>query len=755
MRKIITALLLILTVLFLPAQQAKRVYITLDVSGSMTGNKYALANYTTQMIVSLCGEDDDIYMIVYGQEKCLSNGKNPLSIIQKPMEELSFGSPKSAMSQIDDIIGFNEVYKPSKNKQNWLFIIGDGWWATPDFPQDIANFRKIVEGGTLNVCYLQTGESLTEHSDFTEFAEDLGVVDIGKSATNPESIKKGCDHFARKILGFSDVPLKVKKDGKDCISIKVELPVKSFYLVYQDGVTPSQLPQLVNATANGNSLNVKLKGTPTTIPCKSNYILPAQIINMSGNVWEIKSGSVIPANTEIKVCFDKAVDPDKFCVYPLVEDIEFASFGVSAQGGNLKQIDSKTYCISSNDKKAIVRIELNDKSKQNLPESLLKKTSVIVKANNKEYKASYKNGGFECTIDIKNDETQYYAECDCPGYFKRVTSIMTIKKGDCEPEPVETPTIKRPPLTTSPVSFSTLKNGALRVYIYDEKDSFVLDPNKFDIDVDVENGFLYEDPKISFDGDTILLDIRPKGNWCECIAPKEVNVTITYTPKNGAFDKEGVQYSRVEQPIQIPLVKDSPWLSRCFWVLVTLVSLLVFMIYLRALLKKKRFHRSARIKNSYYEEDNPKEIHKNGRPLRREGFAAWFNRWLNPFVDEQNTISFVRPKTSPLTFTASESKNKVWLSESSFDPKKMTIPNFTPPPKDNKRKGKEQPIQISEGLSIEIKRPSGSESFPTGHLKYSIEGKDDTGGYYFFIGLLIVLSIISFATLLFLLIRGL
>ena len=62
-------ILLLITALFaltLYAQQPKQVYITLDVSGSMGGNKYVLANYTTQMIVALCDADDDVHMIVYG-----------------------------------------------------------------------------------------------------------------------------------------------------------------------------------------------------------------------------------------------------------------------------------------------------------------------------------------------------------------------------------------------------------------------------------------------------------------------------------------------------------------------------------------------------------------------------------------------------------------------------------------------------------------------------------------------------------------
>ena len=96
MKRFDKTLLSLLTLAFfvsqsLAASQAKRVYITLDVSGSMTGNKYVLANYTTQMITTLCEEDDDVYMIINGGDLCLSRSSYPLKPIQKPMSEVCAG----------------------------------------------------------------------------------------------------------------------------------------------------------------------------------------------------------------------------------------------------------------------------------------------------------------------------------------------------------------------------------------------------------------------------------------------------------------------------------------------------------------------------------------------------------------------------------------------------------------------------------------------------------------------------------------
>lgn len=754
MKKYLLPLLLLFCSLTLSAEQAKRVYITLDLSSSMFGDKYSLANYTAQMIVTLCDDDDDVSIIMGGKEINLSSKPDPLESLQHPSSQNPLIPALANRDiEINDIIEFNRIYKPSAKKQDWLFIIGDGAWADSPYDNAVTRFKQIVGQGKLNVCFLQTGSSLQEHSDFSQDLEPLGVVDMGKSDTNPQTIKDGCDHFARKILGFSDVPLKIKKVGDRCISLTAELPLTEFFLVYQDASTPEDLPAIGSVTATGKALNAVLKGTPTTIPTKDK----PEVVDLSGHVWSVKAGDTIPAGTEIQVCFDKAINPDNISIYPLVKDIEFGSFGLAPLGGKLKQLDSKTFCIGSSNNTAVVRIELSESSQDNLPEALLKKTIVIVKANNKDYPAHFKNGGFECEIDLEGYETQYYAECDCPGYFKRVTPIAKIVKGDCDPEPAaepELPEMELPVMEFDPMTIEALRNDPMRFYLHNIGETDALDPTKFDITVEVADSFLYDDPSISFQGDTVALNIRPKGQWCDCFFPDEINFTIVSTPKEGAFEAEGLNYSRMVKPGRVPVIKDEPWLSRCLWVLITMAGLLLFILYLRALLKKNRFHKNARMLNSYYEDGSPKEIQKPGRPLRAPGLAAWLDRWLNPFGDEKNTISFHRPKTKNLTFIASPSKNKVLLKENCFDPKLMIVPNYVPKPKVKKEKTGE-PIPFNSGTSIEIKIPQGTTAVRAGHLKYVVKDKDDEAGFNTFIGILMVLSILSLIALAILLIRGL
>ena len=758
LKRFLLTLSFVMTLVTVFAQQDKRVYITLDVSGSMSGNKYALANYTTQMIVTLCDESDEVSLIVVGKENKLTQKKEPLKLLQHPLayspENPLIPNGSNLDDEIRDILVFNSLYKPSKTKQDWVFIIGDGVWhdaCAVNYDEAIKGLEKNVESGPLNVCYLQTGQSLIENNDFTKDVASMGVVDIGKSSIEPQTIIDGCNHFARKILGFSDVPLKVNREGKRCVTIKAELPLSELYLVYQDEVVPTQLPNVNQAKWGENDLSVVLKGTPSTIPTKKGGEV---IVDLSGNVWHLKSNGIIPAKTEIKVCFDKDIDLNKVTVYPLIKEVEFRAVGLTLNNGKLKQLDSKTYSICRDESKAIVRVEVSGQSKDSIPESMLKATKVVVKSDNKEYEAVYKGGSFECEIDLDGEETLYYSECDCPGYFKRVTPISKIVKGDCEPVlPPELDVKESPTTDLGSITFERLRSGTLDpIWLQDSLSHDVLNPKLFNIKLEVENDILYEEPKFHIENDTlIILEVRPKGKWCECLFPETLKMRLVSTPTEEAVIEYGKTYNQNVFPMELHVIKERPWLARCFWVIVTLVALLLFMLYLRGLLRKNRFKKTARMENSYVEDENSrKEVQKKGRLLREKGFLPWLNRWFNPFTDERRSMSFTRPKTKQLTFVASKSKERVLLTKSCFDEKTMNIASYDP--KADTARKEEKYIKLSEGEQIEIK---DNHRTRLGHLTFTTARKDDEGGYRFFISILMALSVFSFVVLLWLLLRGL
>ena len=749
MRKNPASLLFCLTAFFLcfatnvlRAQQPKCVYITLDVSGSMTGDKYLLANYTAQMIVTLCDDDDDVYMIVTGDKKHLNKEKDPLKLLQVPMSDIytTFRERHNSNDEIEDIGTFNDSYTPSRDKQDWLFIIGDGDWSSPHDIQ--RKFKKIVNKGTLNVCYLQTAHILDVEYSFTQFVKTLGVVDIGKSSLDPKTIMQGCDHFTKKILGFSEVSLQLKSDGAQCLNFEAELPLKEFLLVYQDEVKAEELPSLRSVSAEGRNLTSTLKGTPTTFPC----IKETPSSPLSGHVWRVTSNAPVAPGTKIEVCFDKKIDLDKVSIYPLVEKVEFGTVCFTPVGSPLKQLDSNTLSICRDETSATVRIELTDEAKANLPESLLQKTVVVVKANNKEYPATYRDGGFECELELIDNETQYYAECDCPGYFKHLTPIMTIVKGDC-PKPSEVPKVK---VKTMPVSefgtysFENLKRESIETIIHDEDTRETLDPNQFDISIEVENEFLYDNPSIRVEGDHLVIELHPKADWCECLFPNDLNIKVVSMQKEGTYSDEGKIYGKTIHPVHITLEKNRTWLPRCLWVLITLAALLVFGLYLLVMMKKRRFKKNA-LMAPFYVNRNEDLVEQNGQMLRKKGLLPWFCRWFLP-MDEKRHVNMDRPYCS-VTFVAADARNVVNIPKASYDAENMSITGYNP-----RTDSKSNPyIKLGNNGKILFNKPNGELD---GQLVFKAGTRNDEGLYKTLLGILLTLAGLTFLILTFLMIRG-
>lgn len=89
------------------------------------------------------------------------------------------------------------------------------------------------------------------------------------------------------------------------------------------------------------------------------------------------------------------------------------------------------------------------------------------------------------------------------------------------------------------VSYVIHVDEHIKFLLYSEKDFNILDPNKFDIDVEIDNRFLFQEPKVSIEGDTIDISLQPRGDWCECLMPNELNMKIISNTKEVAFEDEG------------------------------------------------------------------------------------------------------------------------------------------------------------------------------------------------------------------------
>ena len=745
--------ILCLSPMFSLAQQNRRVYITLDVSGSMKGERYALGNYTTQMLATVCDDDDDVVFIVQGKEIHTSSGGqgSKISQIQYPINH--FATKGAFESQFNDIVTFNRVYKPSPDRQDWLFIVGDGYWCTDDknFAADRRKFKDIVESGTLMPCFLQTADKLSETSDFAKFVEDFGIVDIRKANTDTKTIIDGCNYFTKKIMGFSDVNLKTKSsNGGKGVVITADLPVSEYIVVVQDDVPPSQLPSLNGATAAGSSLNVALKGTPSThkLRASRHWGLSYKPVTLSGRVWRVKSSSPLPAATPVELLFDRSVPLSSVTIYPLVADKILNAFTLRNLSAT-KDIDAHTSAICHSERKASVVVELDNAARNEIPENLFKEIKVVVKANNKSYKAKYDGSNFVCDIDLRNTETQYYAEVDCPGYFHHTTPMKKIvKTKDCDNKNPAMETKTMPEIDLGSLTLQQLQG--VDFVLGDEETKEILDPDKFDLAIELEHPFLYDDPVIRTDGDRIHVEVRILKDICECLVPSELKAVIVATPKEGALFDGGKQYQSVETPIRASIVKTRPFLQRCLWVLAVIGLLIVFLLYLHLLKNKCRFKKSAVVKPCHINEIG-KRVSRSGFMLRRKGIGPWLCRWLLPFDEKRDVVSNKQPHAS-FTFVATPYKSRIQFPFSQFDKGTMRVTGFDPRTMPPARHGVKQYVPLGDGGEIDIRLRNGMKD---GSFLFEAGSRDDEGAYITFLVILMLLSIITISSLLFLMLKGL
>jgi hypothetical protein len=759
-------LLLVFWPLAMTAQEQdtkpKRIYITLDVSGSMEGNKYVMANYAAQ-IISVFSRNEDITNLYYFGEPHELSGKQDYKTIQIPFGDLDH-KRQITYNEISDLTSFLKNYSPNQLYEDWLFIIGDGDWSMrkgkydskTEFDATWKKLKPLLLKGNIQVCYLQTGETLDESTAFTDSLSTVisPTIDIRKADPSAPSVLGNCVYFANKILGFSNESVKVKQTGNQCVTFKSELPLERFILLYQSNEMGKVQVESIEYGGNCVSADgIVLKGNPSTAPLINEN---EEVLN--GAVWEVSCQPTIPGNAETKVCFDQAIDASNLILYPYVDVMmQMRPFGYIMDTLNESSYNMFDACDTLSMLNVV--ITLTDRQGHKFPPPIMQKMDVKMVVEGITVNVGYETTDttFRAVIPMTSDRVSYFVMVECPGYFSRSTinNQQTVQKTlICKPDPEIVPLITLPIQVFDPVVFKTLREGEeFGGSVVDSLFNVIASLGSFDLQTVVDNNSYPYDGGIGleFDAGQLTFTHKPKSTWCECAFPDTLHYTVTLKSNPGILHDERV-YEGFVVPVLVPVDRRS-FVVRCSNCIVLLIVLFLLLLYFIALLKKNRFHKNARLKNSYVVDDNPKETQKEGKPMRKPEFGAWLNRWFNPFVDEKNTISFSRPKTPAMTFTASESPNKVLLNKG-FDLNKMTIPNYVPQPKDKDKK-KMDPISISKDAAVEIKKTEGGETTTLGHVKYVAEGKDDVGGYRFFVGMLIVMAMCVMGYLVFILIKGL
>ena len=724
----------------------RRVYITLDVSSSMEGNKYIMANYTAQIISVFSDKHDEVVLYYFGEPHIL-DGKDNLKSIQVAFDMLG-KKKQNTYNEISDITRFLSDYHPDPEKEDWLFIIGDGDWSIQKGSYDSktefdATWKKLkvfLKKNNIQVCYLQTGERLNDSFVFTDSLSRIvkPTIDIRKSDTTAVSVLENCIYFANRILGFSKESIIIKQEGEQCVSFKSELPLERFILFYQS--RKGCEVKLESVEYNGIVLPSKaivMKGSPSTAP-----LVGGKTSSLGGMVWEVNCTDPIPGNELTKVCFDRPVEAGSLVLYPYVDVLAgMQPFGWMMD--TLKESAHNMFDACDTLTRLNVVITLTDRHGKKFPPPVMEKMSVHLIVETDSVVVDYKPSDttFMAIVPMTEDKVSYFIMVDSPGYFSHSTiddPQIVQKTIICKPDPEIVPIDTLPLHVFKSVKFKTLiEKGEFGGMVEDSLFGIIASLGTFgEQHVAEKEDYNYlGDVNFSYNGGQLIFSQVPNGSWCECWFTDTLFYWVTLRSTPGILHDDKV-YEGFVIPVAVP-IDMQPFAVRCWHQLIVAIILFVFILFIIALLKKNRFKKSARIENSYVDQENPKkEIHKNGRLLREPGFVPWFNRWFNPFIDERRSMSFTRPKTKSLTFVATSSKERVRLTASSIDERTMTFINSIPHPDAQKR----EDVVLSQGNQIEIKDSHGQK---LGHLIFSTGNKNDEGGYRFLLIVILILGLVA------------
>ncbi|HTO16445.1 MAG TPA: hypothetical protein VLZ83_11780 [Edaphocola sp.] len=711
------------------------IYITLDVSPSMKGQRYNLANYSAQTL-SVLNQNREIIFVVNSTTNKISNN---YKTIQKDMND--FGGFQN--SEIRDIYKLNEIINPKTPEQD-VFIIGDGSWAKSE--QIYGDFVQIIKAGNIKASFLATHNYKNLKSSFENFFDS---TDLGKKyrVANAGEIIEAINNITEEITGVSAIPTFQLNKLNKCISFSTEMAARSLKVMYQDQKNLNDLPKIVSVIINGIVINTKELGSPSN----QNYANKSTGL-MSSRVYELLKQ--IPAGSKIEICFDKETDLEKLKIYPIVE-AQIGNFNLSVEKGQIKKTDENTFEVCRDNNSVEVYFEINQKNNK-IPEDLLSQAKVNVISEHKTYNTTYENERFSAVIPINKNTTTYHVESELEGYFRKTSGQKKIiKTDDCKPAP-------KPKLEPLPMQYlhfgeisldNLLREGRISSRIVDEKTQETIDPMLFDIEVSNNYKALFKSVKMEFrDSGWIDLIIEPRGEWCDCFIPNLLKIDFYAEPKNELV-KDGLYYRPIQAVLTVDIIKEQSWLERCSWLLFSLIGSLLLSLYLILLSRKKRFRRGSKIVFKYPNISSRKTLNPSyistDFKLRKSGFLAWVNRWLIPFGTEKSTIAFNSIDLT-LLFVAAKSLRYVYFPKTSFNESNMESINYDSDKKDKL-------IQMDENSELKVTHQRLAVGKTTNFLSYAYPKSswNDISTYRFVLGMFILFLLSYFFIALILIIKSL
>lgn len=452
----------------------EKIYTTLDVSKSMLGWKYDIANYGTQ-VISVLNHNNDVYLIVKEQQAQKISTQNYNSI-QKNVDNIgSRNGNKDA--EIKDLRILNKIAQNSNHPVK-LFIIGDGEWIGTWLPQNLfdeisSEFKTLVDNGKIIPYFLQVVDDKGKKTDFEEF---YTRNNLGKhfKVSSADEIVAAINAITEDLTGVSAVPPPDIKEENNCLTYAHDLVVNGLEILYQDRKRLSDIPKIISVKIDGKEIDFSEIGNPSNeqFESKTGGLISSRVYEYSK---EILKGS------KIEICFDKPVSKEKLRIYPITQIN--SNTEISTDKGQYSKIDENTIGVCKDNKDIVLSIEFNQSGKHLDAELLKKKAEVYFISNNKRFKGELKDGKFYAKIPLTGDITYYRIESKISGSTTKNSGQKKIVKTeeDCKelpPPPKGSIELKyQPDLALSKDS----KQLKLEVRLVDKETQIPLNLNDFNI----------------------------------------------------------------------------------------------------------------------------------------------------------------------------------------------------------------------------------------------------------------------------------
>jgi len=610
--------LLIISMLFLSANsRIRQTYITLDYSGSMSGDKYMISNFTAQLI-TLLNDRDEVCVIMNGVVKKISGTPDAYKQLRiaQPNVRQQWGDSQYR-SQIGDIEAFNRNFRTDPDKNQWLFIIGDGNWNTARYPAVTESFSKITaSAGGLKIFYIPYGSSEFYPSDFTTFIRQLRNVRIMNGSTSVRNVFNNSVVLIYYLTSADCQTPQTTIIDRQTAEVTTEIPAKKYLIFYQDNKTEQELPQIISAVSDTVKLNVSLLGKPSTSGLQyKNY----QTL-LSSALWEVE-GKNNKSVSFLTLKFDREIEPGKLKVF-MFPDQSF-----------LLKNDSI--------------ITVSSRANTSVPGTKSQESTILL--NKSEFTNALKIASGHNNLSESgnvNRPTQ-------TGLRPKITPL--------KPKAI---IYQAPPLT--PVTFrksASQKPGT--GYLLYVKRNDLINPEKVDISFPVSYNLFFKDIFSWTDEDKLIFLLEPRNGFSQYLMPDTLDLNLIIQTKRNTLSKsateEEITIKTATAKVNIPVDE----------LLRRLVYGILLIIYLILLSRKARFKKGAMIN---YLSGNETD-HRISVLLRKKGFINWLNRWFNPLVAEKSAIVFEKTGNN-ITFVARRKRSAIKIHKKDVDSSTMSFRQY-------------------------------------------------------------------------------